>query len=105
VDPDTYSDKQQDEYVAARDGYVEVLRCRKEQLDDRVFFTLWYTDIWRRGGAARVEQGLRAHEEAVKAGRRAKWLDDIYTMAVERYNFANMLSSTKHELHPDKVSK
>lgn len=104
VDPGSYSDRQGDEFIAARDGYVEVLRCEKEQLDERVFFTLWCSDVWRHGGAAKTDRLLRAHEESVKAGKRAKFLDDCYDMAIERYNFANTLTATKHELHPDKVS-
>ena len=95
MDPDLFKESQYEEFVARRDGWLGVLYCKKEQLDERVLFTLWVNDIQRQGGATTLCNRWEAEEEAYRKGRRAKWLDDTYEQARDRWQYINQLSPTK----------
>ena len=75
---------------------------KHNQLDDRVLFTLWATDLYRRGGAQAVADEIEHMEEQARLASRNTALDNMYQMAIERYNWANTLSPTKMVLHPDR---
>ena len=98
IDPNLFKETQYEEFLARREGYIPVLYCGREQLDERVFFTLWVNDIQRRGGGKQVADVLEREEEAYRTISRAKWLDDIYVQAKERYDYANTLSASKRQL-------
>jgi len=95
ISPDIYTSMQYEDFVCARDGYVPVLFCEKTQLDERVFFTLWMGDIWRRGGAQTVADQMEANETQQQIASRAGWLDDVYNQAKEHYFTMNSLSPTR----------
>lgn len=87
ADPAFFADPE--DRQTARDGYVLVLTCQKEQLDNRVFYTLWDGDIWRRGGAKKVGDQIFAGLDTLTAARRRRWSDYIETCARERYDYMN----------------
>lgn len=95
IDPGLFKENQYEEFVARQDGYIPVLYAGKEQLDYRVFFTLFVNDIQRMGGAAKVAAMMEQEEAAYRSASRAKWLDNIYEQARDRWTYINQLSSTK----------
>lgn len=59
-----------DEYRAASDGYMILMDVERECLDNRVFFTLWQSDIWRQGGADAVNDRIdRVQAEIFRESR------------------------------------
>ena len=74
---------------SAVEGYECVLRCRQNQLDDRVFFTLWHDDIWRLGGPDKYMDQLASEEADREAKRREQFLDRIETVTREAYRYMN----------------
>lgn len=95
VNPSTYHESLYEDFVSAREGYVPVLFCEHNQLDDRVFFTLWMGDMWRRGGATRVAEQMEDREAYRAHRKRAGWLEDVYNQAKEHYFTMNSLSPTR----------
>jgi hypothetical protein len=108
IDPDLFKTGQYEEYCARRDGYVPVLYCGREQLDMRVFFTLWVNDIQRQGGARALADRLEQEEEVYRTKSRAKWLDDVYVQAREKYDYMNCVrvvpESHRHSAPPGGMS-
>ena len=81
--------RRHEDFVAARDGYVHVLACQKNQLDERVFLTLWHGDIWRQGGARQVADRMDAQMDGDAERQRQGWLDDVEYAAREAYDSMN----------------
>ena len=102
ISPSAYNDHETEDFYSARDGYVLAFTARQNQLDDRILFTLWATDLQRRGGAQAVADEIEQKEEQARLASRNRFLDDLYMMAIERWNHANMLTRTKMTLHPDR---
>ena len=98
IDPDLFKEQHYEEFCARREGYVPVLYCHKEQLDNRVLLTLYAADIQRQGGAAAVAKRQDEEENAYRMKSRARWLDDVYLQARDYYNIANSLTSTRRSL-------
>lgn len=98
IDPGLFLATDYEEFVARRDGYLPILFCRKEQLDERIFETLWMADMHRHGGAKRMHDEAERMEVERRTKSRAKYLDDVYYKAKERWNYANSLSSQKRQL-------
>ncbi len=78
-----------EEYQAAVDGFIVVLEVQPDCLDSRVFFTLWDTDIWRRGGADKVNAELDERMDAVPRKSRAVWMDEVRGRAKEAFRYMN----------------
>lgn len=78
-----------EEYRAACDGYIVVLEVPQNCLDQRVFFTLWESDIWRRGGADVVNAEIDERMDAVPRKSRAVWMDEVRGRAKEAYRYMN----------------
>jgi hypothetical protein len=91
IDPGLFKEHQYEEFAARCAGRVPVLNCSKEQLDNRVFFTLWVNDIQRRGGGQKVADALEREEAAYYSKSRAKWLDTVYNQAKDYYTWMNTL--------------
>jgi len=89
IDPGLFKESQYEEFVARCQGHIAVLYCQKEQLDTRVFFTLWMNDIQRQGGSKAVADRLEEEEAIYRTKSRAKWLDDVYVQAREKYDYMN----------------
>lgn len=98
MDPGLFLASDYEEFVARCAGYLPILFCRKEQLDERVFETLYMADMHRQGGAVRVHEEAERMAEEKRQRSRARWLDDIYYKAKERWNYANQLSARKRQL-------
>ena len=98
IDPALFKEQHYEEFCARREGYVPVLYCHKEQLDNGVLLTLYAADIQRQGGAAAVAKRLDEEESAYRRKSRARWLDDVYLQARDYYNIANSLTSTRRSL-------
>ena len=98
MDPDLFKEQHYEEFCARREGYVPVLYCRKEQLDNRVLFTLWAADIQRQGGAVAVAKRIEEQEDAYRMKSRARWMDDVYNQAKDYYNWMNTLTPTQRSL-------
>lgn len=76
-----------DEWTAACEGYVILLNVERDSLDNRVFYTLWATDIWRQGGADAVNERIdRAYWDARRKGK-ADFGDYVRHMAMERHRY------------------
>ena len=95
IDPGLFREHQYEEFVARCGGYIPVLYAGREQLDNRVLFTLFVNDIQRLGGAQRVAEMMEREEAAYRSASRAKWLDVVYEQARDRWSYINQLSSTK----------
>ena len=78
-----------EEYRAAVEGYVIVLEVPQNCLDERVFFTLWESDIWRRGGAEKVNTEIDERQDAVPRKSRAVWMDEVRGRAKEAFRYMN----------------
>lgn len=98
IDPGLYKESDYEQFVARREGYLPILFCQREQLDNRILYTLWASDMQRQGGGAKVADRLTAYEEAFRLHKRAKWLDDVYNQAKDYYNWMNTLTSTQRSL-------
>lgn len=98
VDPGLFKESDYEQFVARREGYLPILFCHKEQLDERIFYTLWASDLQRQGGGAKVADRLTAFEEAFRKNRRARWLDEVYLQAKDYYAYMNSLTTTQRSL-------
>lgn len=98
IDPGQFKERHYEEFVARCAGYVPILFAQKNQLDNRVIFTLWAADIQRQGGAEAVAKRKDEEEEAYRMKSRARWLDDVYGQAKDYYNFMNSLTPTQRSL-------
>jgi len=78
-----------DDYVTAREGYCLILRLQSNQLDQRIFFTLWASDMQRRGGAKVVCDGLDDAYYSRLEKSSAAWGDKVEYQAKERWNSWN----------------
>ena len=74
---------------AAIEGYECVLRCKANQLDGRVFYTLWHDDIWRIGGADKYMDQLAREDADREMKRRERFLDLVEGKAREAYRYMN----------------
>lgn len=108
IDPGLFREHQYEEFVARCDGYIPVLYCGKEQLDNRVIFTLWVNDIQRQGGAKALADRLEQEEAIYRSKSRAKWLDQVYVAAQEKYDYMNRVrvvpESHRHSAPPGGMS-
>ena len=108
IDPDLFREHQYEEFLARREGYIPVLYAGREQLDNRVIFTLWVNDIQRQGGSRTVADRLEQEEAIYRSRSRAKWLDDVYVQAQERYAYMNRVrvvpESHRHSAPPGGMS-
>jgi len=98
IDPGLFREHQYEEFIARCDGYIPALYCQKEQLDERVFFTLWCNDIQRHGGGKAMADLLEREEAAYRSKSRAKWLSDVYDQAKDYYGLMNSLTPTQRTL-------
>lgn len=89
IDPGNFHDSQREDFVSASEGYIPVLFCEKNQLDERVFITLWANDVWRRGGANRVSDEMESAEAMKRKASRARWLDDVWMAAKSYKDYMN----------------
>jgi len=78
-----------EERIAAHDGYECVLKVRANQLDARVFYTLWWGDIQRIGGPDAYMAQLDREDAAREEQRQTRFLDLIETATRDRYNYMN----------------
>jgi hypothetical protein len=89
INPSTFHASRYEDIISARDGYIPVLYCQQNELDERVFLSLWHMDIWRRGGSRRVADQMEARENGQRQSTRAQWLDDVWMAAKACKNYMN----------------
>ena len=78
-----------DDYVTAREGYCLILRLQSNQMDQRIFFTLWANDMQRRGGAKAVCDNLDDAYYSRLEKSSAAWGDKVEYQAKERWQSWN----------------
>lgn len=90
----------QDEYLAARDGYTILFEVDRECLDARVLTSLWDSDIWRQGGADVVNERIdQAYASAQRQGRE-EFLDFVRQEARARWRYMHRPRTLKEsEVH------
>ena len=79
------------EHEAAADGYLILFEVDREALDERVFYTLWSTDIERQGGAVAVSDKIDAAYWKARAKSREEFRYYITHHARERFNYWNTI--------------
>lgn len=82
--PGAYEDRR-----AAAEGYVLVLTCDHNQLDQRVLWHLWMNDVQRLGGAEAVAALMEEAEERDRLQARAAFLDRVGVSARDRWAYMN----------------
>lgn len=88
----------QSEYECARDGYTLVMRVRQNQLDERVFYTLWASDLQRHGGAQAVADHLDAIDSAKGVQQREAFLDYVDQGAREMFRYGNTVRTNPEHM-------
>jgi hypothetical protein len=78
-----------EEYRAALDGYVVLFEADRECLDNRVFFTLFQGDIWRRDGADKVNDEIDQAQAECRRESRARWMDEVRQRAKAAFRYMN----------------
>jgi hypothetical protein len=91
IDPGLFREHQYEEHVARCQGYIPVMYAAREQLDNRVIFTLFMNDIQRLGGAQKAADMMEREEAVYRSASRAKWLADVYAQAREKYDYMNCI--------------
>lgn len=86
-----------EDWAAAEDGYVLVMRVPHGCLDSRVFYTLAAGDVQARGGYKRVADEMDEEYWAHQARSRRRFLDDREYQARERWtNWNSNYPKTKY---------
>lgn len=87
-----------EEYRAAVDGHVVVMEVEPNCLDSRVFFTLWDTDIWRQGGADKVNKAIDERIDAVPRKSREAWMDEVRQMGKWIYRYCRTVRTLPEKM-------
>lgn len=95
IPPELFSN--QDDYQCAKDGYCLVLSLLPNQLDDRVFYTLWCGDIQAQGGANRVADKMDADYFARYEKGKRQTGERLEDAARERYDYMNRVRTVTED--------
>lgn len=84
-----YNREAWDDWVAANDGYTNVMQVERECLDNRVLFTLWQGDIWRQGGADVVNERIDRVQAEIRRESRADFNDRNREIGKDCWRYVN----------------
>lgn len=96
VDPSPFANHE--DWITTKDGCVCVLKCKMNQLDQRVVYTLWKGDIQRQGGAQALADAIERGEQDTLMRSRAETLDRIEVHAKERFDYMNRVRTLPEHL-------
>lgn len=77
------------EHEAAADGHLILFEVERNSLDERVFYTLWMTDIERQGGAKAVSDAIDARYWKEREKAREDFRYYITHHARQRFRYMN----------------
>ena len=87
IDPSRFTNW--DDYETARSGHCLIMKVRPNELDSRIFYTLWEGDIQRQGGAEKVYQKIMATYQERLEKSRNEWNDYVETCARDAFRYIN----------------
>lgn len=84
-----------EDHVSAAARKIILFEVDRNALDDRVFFTLWQTDMRRQGGADAINAEIDRKYYAALAKGKERWRYYVRHHARERCRYANTVRTLK----------